>query len=359
MNIMYSVFSFQTGGIEKLLVDIVNNWNSKEDNLFLCVINDDYNENLLNEIKQENVQIILLKKPKGREKWRFLLQYLKIVRKNRIDILHCQSGDILLYSILNKLLNPKIKLFHTIHDTNIYMNYSKWIILIDKYITKNVISISHAVTKDIIQQGIRIQKVKLIYNGIDLKKFTFKENFKSGNMTKIGCVARIMPQKKGQDVLIKAIELVKENHPDIICYFAGTHPKEHPEFLNQLLGIVQEKGLESHIKFLGNIDDIPSFLKEIDIFVLPSFNEGFGISLIEAMASGLPVITTNIDGPREITQKGEYGRLFNPGDFKQLSEEIGYIIDNPEKLNLKNTYKYIKQEYSIENVVCKLRDLYK
>lgn len=102
-------------------------------------------------------------------------------------------------------------------------------------------------------------------------------------------------------------------------------------------------------------------MERIDIFVLPSRIEGFGISLVEAMAKGIPVIASRIVGPDEVLQKGKYGQLFDVGDREGLADKIDYTIQNYEKyksLAVKSV-DYIKDNYSIESMCGKLESIYK
>lgn len=356
MNILYTVFSFNTGGIEKLLIDIINSWNDIENyNLFLCIINEDYDEKLIKLINNnKNIKIILLNRPKGNRNFKFILEYMNIVIKYKIDIIHCQSINVVKFSSIIKLLCPKIKIFHTIHDTKIYSNLKWSDIIFDKIITKKIIAISNAVKQEILLKNIRAEKVELIYNGIDLNRFNVVEKSNSDEI-RIGCVARLIPKKKGQDILIRAIRIVKESYPNIKCYFAGEAPKGKEYYLDDLKKLVRELGLEDNIIFYGNINEISNFLNMIDVFVLPSRYEGFGIALIEAMACNLPVISSNLDGPKEIIKDGVYGSLFDKGNYKELAIQIINIINGDKK---NNNRKYVEEKFTIENMIEKLQEIY-
>ena len=357
MNILYTIISFNVGGAEKLLVDILNNWKNKQDNVTLCIINDEYKIEMIEKIKKRNnISIEYIKRSNGSKDIRFFYKYLKLIRRNNINIIHCQDKESLIFSSFAKILNPRIKIFNTIHDTKIYNNLNNIYIFLDKIFTKKIIAISDSVKKDIIFRGISENKIEIVYNGIDFSPYN-KYKKENNKYYTIGCVARIKPQKKGQDILINAIEIVKKEYPNIKCYFAGTYEQKDKEDMIKLKNMIVNKKLEDNIMFLGNVKNIPKFLKKIDLFVLPSRQEGFGLVIIEAMAAKIPVISSNIEGPREIIKNNEYGLLFKKENYNDLAEKILYSIKYPNK-NLEYIYNYSKNFFEINYMIKKLRGLY-
>lgn len=356
MNILYSTFSFTIGGIERLLVDIVNEASKdKSNNIFLCIINDSYDELLLNTVNN-NVNIILLKRCAGGRKIKYILEYTKFILQKKIDIIHCQTENVVKFSVLIKILRPKIKVFTTVHDTNIYLNLKAYEVLMDRFICKKIIAISDAVKENILKRRVPEKKVIKIYNAIDIDKF--KEPIDRNKIYRsnivIGHVSRVIPEIKGQDVLIKAISTLKERKYNIQCLFAGDATVEK---LNYLKNLCHEYKVEENVKFLGNVDDISNFLNSIDIFVMPSRYEGFGIALIEAMAKGIPCIASNIDGPKEIIKNNKYGLLFESENYLDLADKIEYRI-NHMKIDSEKLKEYIKNNFNIKLMVKKLLQLY-
>lgn len=357
MNILYTVFSLETGGIEKLLIDIVNNIKLNEnDKVYLCVINNKYDEQLLKLINK-NVQIIKLNREEGaKNKVSYMLKYTKFIMKNNIDVIHCQCIDGVKISLLSKIIRPKIKLIHTVHDTKIYLKLSNIEVTLEKLFIRKLVAISKSVKDDIVSKGIDHKKVDIIYNGIDIDKY--RVNKEKHYEVNIGCVARIVPEKKGQDILIRAVAEIKDKYPNIRLYFAGEAPGGKEGYLEDLKKIVYETDTEKNIKFLGNVSNIPSFLAKMDIFVLPSRNEGFGISLVEAMAAGVPVIASDLEGPKEIVKDNKYGLLFEKENYKDLADKIIYCLGSKEKGKENLVKKYVEENFNIKSMVNKLYNLY-
>lgn len=359
MNILYVNFSFKVGGIERLLIDIVNTMSKdKKNNIYLCIINKSYDESLLQQINK-NVKVVLLNRPVSGNKLKYLIQYTKLILQNDIDVVHCQIENAVKFSVLAKILKPNLKVFTTIHDTKIFLNLSFIDVLIDKIMCKKIIAISEAVKKEILERGISENKVKLVYNAIDINKFS-KTNLNKKdikNQIVIGNVSRLMPSKKGQDILIRAIAKLKRKYSNIVCLLAGGSATEEPDALDELKELCVSLDVTDNIKFLGNINDVSKFLDKIDIFVLPSRYEGFGISLIEAMAKGVPCIASDIDGPKELIKDNRYGLLFKSEDYSDLSKKLEYRINN---MNVNKNFikRYLNKNFEIVSMSSKLMELY-
>ena len=356
MNILHTVFSFNNGGIENLLIDIMNNWNNKNDKLFLCIINDDYNIELLKKIDKNNkVEIITLNRKRKSRSIKFILEYINIIIKNKINIIHCHLLDAVKISSIAKLIKPTIKLFYTVHYTNIYNKFSRKDILLQNIFLNKIIAISESVKTQIIEKN-KKNDIEVVYNAIDIKKFSVAA--RNNDYIKVGCVARILPEKKGQDILIKAISIVKHKYPNIKCVFAGEPQKGHEHYMEELMRQCKKENLLNNIIFKGNVDNIPSFLSTLDIFVLPSRYEGFGIAILEAMASKLPVIASKLEGPKEIIQDDEYGKLFEVGSYQELAKLIVEVIEENNQKQIDKAYEYVNSKFNVDRINRQIRQIY-
>lgn len=206
------------------------------------------------------------------------------------------------------------------------------------------------------------KKVKVVYNAIDFKRVdgSLTENrvFDKNNVV-IGNVARFEPEIKGQDILLDAMEKLVKTYPNIKCLFAGAPDKSHQEQYTRLKNKM-EKQYPNNILFMGNVDDIADFLRKIDIFVLPSRFEGFGLSLVEAMAMEVPCIASKLAGPEEVLEYGKKGILFEKEQVEDLIEAIERVIENYsyEKEKAMQNSTYVKEKYNIENMTEQLIEIY-
>jgi glycosyltransferase involved in cell wall biosynthesis len=125
--------------------------------------------------------------------------------------------------------------------------------------------------------------------------------------------------------------------------------------------IVKKNGLHNSVHFTGNVQNVYEYLQASDIFVFPTENEAFGISLIEAMACGLPVISTFVGGIKDILQNRQNGIVINPSDSQQLSDALDLLLTETSlSANLgKAARQTIRAKYSSKIVVKKHIVLFK
>lgn len=361
MNILYLTFSFTTGGTERLLVDICNEMVNRNHKVYLYVINDHYDSNML-ECLDSKIHLVYGHKKSGTlGKIKAVLRLNKFIRKNKIEVVHCNAMNTLEMLFLRKLLFPKTKILYTIHCMNQFVNFKKKRIRYLNRICDSFIAISTSVKQNAIDSGIQSDKITIIYNAINLNKFQGmnEKKFNSEEMV-FGIVARLVPEMKGQDILIDALSILKKEHRNFKCYFAGK-PNDGEEYiLDNLQNQANQKNVSENCIFLGNVEDIETFLKGIDIFILPSRNEGFGISLIEAMVLGVPCLSSNVDGPAEISENGTILYLFKSENPEDLALKLHKMIMNYQACKekaLKNI-EYIKKKYNIKTMCDLLENNY-
>jgi glycosyltransferase involved in cell wall biosynthesis len=145
----------------------------------------------------------------------------------------------------------------------------------------------------------------------------------------IGIVARIVREKGYREFFEMALNVSMQN--DVRFLIVGDSlPSDRDGIGAQLRQWVKESGIEDRFVFTGRTDSVGDYLKSMDIFVLPSYREGFPRSVLEAMATGLPVVSTNIRGCREAVVAGETGLLAPPRDSDALTRAVRTLIDNRE-----------------------------
>jgi glycosyltransferase involved in cell wall biosynthesis len=141
---------------------------------------------------------------------------------------------------------------------------------------------------------------------------------------KVVAAGRLHP-KKGFDILIRAIGKLRAYDLDVTCEIAGEGDER-----GALEALIRELDLAPCVKLVGWTDDVAGFLASGDVFAFPSHQEGFPLTLLEAMAVGLPVVATEIDGPNEILKDGVNGRLVPDDDVDRLAEALGEVVADPD-----------------------------
>lgn len=354
---MYLLFSFTVGGIERLMVDIANGM-SKKHNVTVCIINDYYLKELIDEL-DVSINVVLMKRPAGSGKIKCMLDVYREVRKVNPDVLHCQGMNCIQASLLVKLLMPKVRIYNTVHDVNNYSRYNKMQVILGNVMCKKIVAISKAVEKEILDKSVPENRVEVIFNAIDTDKFKCSDakKFDRDNIV-IGNIARVYPVKKGQDLLIRAIAELMSKGYNIKCIFAGEPMKGNMKYIDELNDLAESLNVKDRIEFLGNVMDVPGVIEDIDIFVLPSRFEGFGISVIEAMAMKRLCVVCDIEGPREIISSNKLGYVFKTGDYTDLADKLEKAVNNYNSFDYDFIRNYVEDKYSIKNMLVKLEKIY-
>ena len=160
---------------------------------------------------------------------------------------------------------------------------------------------------------------------------------------------------KGIGVLLAAWKKVAVDFNDICLFILGQGPFEKPS-----KELCQELGLEEKVRFIGLVNDVRNYLAMSDIFVFPSFHEGFPNSVLEAMACGLPVISTRIGGVVDVIKNGENGLLVEPGNAEQLADALKKLISDTEYASSlgKTALKTVRENYDINVIANRYVELY-
>lgn len=170
----------------------------------------------------------------------------------------------------------------------------------------------------------------------------------------IGTVANFTP-KKDHAGLIEAIDRIRRDVPDVIALWVGTGPLEA-----ELRSQVGARGLGDHIRFLGMRDDVPDLLPALDVFVLGSRFEGLPISLLEAMAAGLPSVTTRVGGIAEAIDDGKQGLLVPAGDPGALAGAVTELLeDDAMRVRMgEAALERVTRDFSIDRAAIRTAALY-
>ncbi|MFV9646228.1 MAG: glycosyltransferase [Desulfobacterales bacterium] len=168
------------------------------------------------------------------------------------------------------------------------------------------------------------------------------------------CVGRLHPSK-GHQYLIEAVDHLRDTHPFIRLLIVGDGPLQ-----KELIEEAQVRELGKQIYFLGYRDDVYRILAAGNALVQPSIFEGFGLASAEAMACGLPVISTNLPSIAEVVQHEKTGILVPPGDSQALAKAMATFVDNPA---LAATYgangkQRVEEMFSSQAIMQQYEDLY-
>jgi glycosyltransferase involved in cell wall biosynthesis len=296
-----------TGGAETMLVDIVNQ-QSKTNQVVLLVINDKVNEELIGSIDR-NVKIYRLGRKEG-NKWQLLSSFFtigRILNTEKPDVIHCHDNKLYPFFV-----RWRRKTCLTVHGTNLSMLFVKW--FAERF------AISESVRKDI--KNRTGKDTEVIYNGIELEKYRIKTDytFHSGDEFKVIQIGRLKPKIKGQHISILAMKMFLEKYQDVKAklYLVGGGDGQQA---------LEDLACGENTVFCGEKDRawIQNHLKDYHLLIQPSLYEGFGLTVIEGFAAGLPVIASNVDGPKEILDSLDAGLSAEADDVGDLARKIGFV----------------------------------
>jgi glycosyltransferase involved in cell wall biosynthesis len=197
-----------------------------------------------------------------------------------------------------------------------------------------VVAVGEAVRRALIQnEGIPSARVRVIYNGIDLSQFSPKglDDDSIRREISIGDADLMIIQVARLDYLkdhataIQVMEHLVKSHTRARLVLVGDGPE-----LGKIEALTRKCGLTEHVRFLGLRTDVARLLHAADLFLLTSISEGIPLTLIEAMAAGLPVVATQVGGVPEVVQDGATGLLAPARDADSLAGKIKCLAGNPE-----------------------------
>lgn len=292
-----------------------------------------------NSIKNYIIPDIDKKNPFLMMKTLFIL--LKIVKKEKIEIIHSHHRMAAFYAQLIHIFNRKIKLIYTAH--NVFLN--KKILL--KFSLKNtkIVAVGNGVYNNLTEYyGIDKNNVTIIYNSIE-PNISGKNNEILNSLNGrilIGTIGRLSEQK-GIDIFLKAIKKIIDENNDVYGVIIGDGEKR-TEYEN----LAKKLEIDNNIVFLGFQRNIFDIIKQLDFVVLASRWEGFPLTPIETFSMKKTIIASNIDGNNEIVIHMKNGLIFKKEDIKDLTEKMNILMHNKDlkKKLEENAYEDFKNKYS-------------
>ncbi|HEX8974723.1 MAG TPA: glycosyltransferase family 4 protein [Patescibacteria group bacterium] len=199
------------------------------------------------------------------------------------------------------------------------------------------------------------KEIGVICNGIDTHEFYPDESARNEKEIAIICTSRITP-RKGIRLLVQAFDILSKRYDNLkLVLVGGGDEKESLE------NLVRSMGIEKKVQFCGVVphEEIAAYYRKANVFVLPSFNEGMSNTMLEAVASGLPILATDTGGTRELVEEGKNGFILKMGDYNDIAEKLEKLIQDPDLRNKMGAESRKRAEkMSWENVAKEYVDLY-
>jgi glycosyltransferase involved in cell wall biosynthesis len=347
------------GGAEKLMADIALGLSSERYDCHVVSLKGD--GPVGDVLRQAGVRVVSLG---GGSPWRVFHRWREHVSRESPDIVH---SHLLKANLLGVLLPGSHRVLWHIHNTSEQMG-PFWRFLEGRLMGRasGVIAVSDAVGRDISRRFPPMsERVRVIPNGIDPSRFSTllppercEEKKRWGLASEgpvLGYVGRLEEKTKKLTHLIESFAHLKKSNPTAILLIVGDGPDR-----KMMEAFIIRKGLSDAVLFVGAQKNVENFYPLMDVYVQPSISEGFGLSLIEAMASSLPIVATKTGGIPEIVVDGETGILVSPGNSLVLARAIEDLLsDRNLAWRMGNAgRKRVEKLFGFQGVLGKIEALY-
>lgn len=251
----------------------------------------------------------------------------RFLRQERIDVLQVYFPDSTYVGVPAAWLAGVPAIVRTRNNVGHWLTpMHRWLgRLMNAFTTVTVANCDAARSALIEAEKPRPERVVVLENGVDLSRFDgIADLDKSRPLRRVGAVANLRTVK-GLDVLIDAAARVCASRPDVSFRIAGEGPER-----GALQQRIADNGLDSNFELCGSIADVPRFLGDIDVAVLPSRAEGMSNAVLEYMAAGRAIVVTDVGANARLVRNGVIGLLVPPDDAVALTDAIGRLLDQPE-----------------------------
>lgn len=294
----------------------------------------------------------------------------KLVNKNNYDVVHCQSpiGGVIARLACRKKRKSGTKIIYMAHGFHFYHGapFKNWVIYypIEKFCAKYTDCIITVNKEDYLLASSKLKKTKKVAYvpgvGIDLDAINRRCQHKNEIRQLYNIPSKAMVivsvgelnKNKNHEVVIKAIALLNDNN--IYYLICGQGP-----LLEPLKSLASDLGMSNRVMFLGYRDDVIEINAMSDIFVFPSLREGLPVSLMEAMACGLPVVCSNIRGNNDLIKDRLGGYLIDTNNSQEYAKSLHKLIKEPEiRNNMKSYNLNVIRGYGIVKVNKLMKEIY-
>lgn len=364
MKILQICSARTIGGGEKHLADLANLLAKRGHELYVALIPSSPLRAILPDVPEQN---ILTLRKRGALGIMNATELSRFIVERQIEIIHAHAArDYVLAAVAARRAKNAPKLILTRHALFPLKKIHK---LTLRRVAR-VIAVSQAVADGLIKRNIfEPHKIVLIHNGVDTKLFAGEPDIQArewiyGHTNApprflVGMIGDFAPIK-GQEDFIRAAAIIAARQGDVHFVIAGEDKSRTGENRTRIEELISQLRLTGRIHLTGWLDDVKPLLRALDLFVSPSRSESFGLAMIEAMASRVPVIATKFEGALEIIEDDVTGKLVPIGDVELLAETICDLLFNAEERERLSAraLKSVQQKFSLDRMVDAIESLY-
>ena len=324
---MHVVFSLQPGGMELGVVKVVNGLDPVRVQSAICSTTP---AGALRHLVSPRVPVFELNRREGNDPALVWSMY-RLFRRERPHIVHTHAWGTLLEGLIAAKLARIPAVVHGEHGTLQLKPHQRWLQRRAWLAADRVLSVSSRLAERMaLETTVDPGRITTIRNGVDLSRFNpihraaARAAFGLDDDTLVvGTVGRLVPVKD-HVTLLEAFASLRVKRGSAMLLLAGDGPLGP-----SLRARAKALGVEESVRLLGHRRDVDAVLASLDVFVLSSVSEGLSNTILEAMATGLPIVATRVGGADELVKDGETGMLVESGSPRQIAEAIEWLVANP------------------------------
>jgi sugar transferase (PEP-CTERM/EpsH1 system associated) len=324
---MHVVFALEPGGMEHGVVKLVNGLDPSRVQSAICSTRPG---GALKTLVAPHVPLFEMNRRTGNDV-RLVWELYRLFCRERPDVVHTHAWGTLIEGLIAARLAGIRAVVHGEHGTLQLRPYQRWIQRRAWSRVDQMLSVSSRLAERMtVETGLRANCIVTIRNGVDLTRFKVINRAAarvalglSDDEFVIGTVGRLVPVKD-QATLLEAVALLRRARTRVTLMIAGDGPLE-----KALVERMASLGLAGCVRFLGHRRDVEVVLAGLDIFVLSSVSEGLSNTILEAMATGLPVVATRVGGADELVLDGVTGLLVTPSSPHEMANALRQLRSNP------------------------------
>ena len=354
MRVLQLIDSLETGGAERVAVNLANAMVSEIDESFLCATR---KEGLLKKSLISDVGYLFLNKQKTID-LKAIKSLSTFVKLNNISLIHAHSTSFFLATIV-KIMNKKVSIiWHDHYGNSEFLKNRKYVVLklCSKYFS-HIFSVNKAL-ENWVKQKLKMENVSYLPNFATVNKSLSVTKLNGVSGKRVVCLANLRPQKD-HFTLIEAFKGVVNSNPDWTLHCVGKDFSD--AYAKNVKSKIKALGLEKSVFLYGSKPDVFNILSQCEIGVLSSKSEGLPIALLEYGLAGLGIIATKVGECDNVVFNNYNGLLVNALDDKELLKALILYIENEDlRKEHSSRYKtYIQENFSKKSQIENILKIYK
>ena len=356
MKVVLCIPSLRTAGAEKFVVDLATNFKQDAMKIYIAVTRNNKIETFKDLLNEKHIEIIDLS---DRSFFKMLKKQIKFLKEIKPDVVHANIGSLFHIMLATKLVGTKVRLYTVHNEAKLLYGDSKIRKLFYKlaftFFKFKPIAICETVKKTMVEEfGLKYKNMYTVNNGVDINAFHTKEkNFNKDEIVFINTGTMYWVKNQGQ--IIDAFHEISKKYENVKLILLGDGQDR-----KKLQKQIEEKNLVDLVEMPGKVSNVGEYLRNADVYVSASLTEGLPLSMLEAMASGLPVITSDAGGSVDIVSSDVNGFVFEKGNTEDLINAMEILVKDKHCREIySNNSRRIAESWSLDKCAEHYFNIYK